>query len=202
MQRLTNANRHVPRLLTNQYARCLSSYHVTSRKLHSSNTKRQESQSSYAQAMYEEWQRNPQSVDAAWGKYFESGGVPAKAESSRSSSQPTSIFYPAASARLPNLPDAVPLDSSEDITDHMKIQLLVRAYQARGHHIAKLDPLGILDPDLDPNTPSELKLSHYGFTENDLGKKFTLGPESLPDLGSTKLTLREIIDHLKKVYCK
>lgn len=202
MQRLARANRHVPRLLTPQCSRSLSSYYIISRKIHSSSTKKQEGHSGYAQAMYEEWQRNPQSVDAAWGKYFESGGVPAKAASSQPSSQPASIFYPAASARLPNLPDAVPLESNEDVMDHMKIQLLVRAYQARGHHIAKLDPLGILNPDLNPNTPSELKLSYYGFTESDLGKTFTLGPEALPDLGSTKLTLGEIIDHLKKVYCK
>ena len=28
------------------------------------------------------------------------------------------------------------------------MQLLVRAYQVRGHHVADLDPLGILDPDV------------------------------------------------------
>ena len=30
-----------------------------------------------------------------------------------------------------------------DVTDHLKVQLLVRAYQVRGHHKAKIDPLGI-----------------------------------------------------------
>ena len=40
----------------------------------------------------------------------------------------------------------IPGDSQgvdNDVTDHLKVQLLVRAYQVRGHHKAKIDPLGI-----------------------------------------------------------
>ena len=40
----------------------------------------------------------------------------------------------------------IPVDSQgvdNDVTDHLKVQLLVRAYQVRGHHKAKIDPLGI-----------------------------------------------------------
>ena len=47
------------------------------------------------------------------------------------------------------------------------MQLLVRAYQVRGHHVAEqpeLDPLGILDADLADVKPPELELSRYGFT--------------------------------------
>ena len=86
-----------------------------------------------------------------------------------------------------------------------QVQLLVRAYQVRGHHIAKLDPLGILDPDLDSSRVPELDLEHYGWTEKDLTKEFNLGPGILPrflEAGIEKMTLGEIIESLKKMYCE
>lgn len=81
----------------------------------------------------------------------------------------------------------------------------MRAYQVRGHHIAKLDPLGINDVDLADHHPAELELNYYGWTEKDLDKEFTLGPGILPryaETGKDKMTLREIIGELKKMYCK
>lgn len=86
-----------------------------------------------------------------------------------------------------------------------QVQLLVRAYQVRGHHIAKLDPLGILDPDLDNRKVPELELDFYGWTEADLGKEYKLGPGILPrfaETGIEKMTLGDIIDALKKMYCE
>jgi 2-oxoglutarate dehydrogenase complex dehydrogenase (E1) component-like enzyme len=60
------------------------------------------------------------------------------------------------------------------------VRLLVRAFQVRGHHVAELDPLGILDANLADVQPPELELSRYGFTERDLQKDITLGPGILP----------------------
>ncbi len=87
----------------------------------------------------------------------------------------------------------------------IQVQLLVRAYEVRGHHIANLDPLGLLDADLDSHIPVELELSHYGFTERDLSKTFTLGPGILPHFatgGKKDMTLKEILDTCKKLYCR
>jgi 2-oxoglutarate dehydrogenase E1 component len=87
----------------------------------------------------------------------------------------------------------------------LQVQLLVRAYQVRGHHIAKLDPLGINDVDLADHNPAELELNYYGWTEKDLDKEFTLGPGILPryaETGKDKMTLREIVGELKKMYCE
>jgi 2-oxoglutarate dehydrogenase E1 component len=80
----------------------------------------------------------------------------------------------------------------------------VRAYQVRGHHVADLDPLGILDADLESKTPPELELSHYGFTERDLDKQISLGPGILPHFmkdGRNTMPLREIIAECKRIYC-
>jgi 2-oxoglutarate dehydrogenase complex dehydrogenase (E1) component-like enzyme len=90
------------------------------------------------------------------------------------------------------------------ITANAQIQLLVRAYQVRGHHKAKLDPLGILQADLDNKVPVELTLEHYGWSEQDLDKEFSTGPGILPHFkaaGITKMTLREIINTMERIYC-
>ncbi len=87
----------------------------------------------------------------------------------------------------------------------MKVQLLVRAFQVRGHHIAKLDPLGFTHADLSSETPPELTIEHYGWSEKDLSKEFDLGPGILPrfkQAGIEKLKLSEIIDACKNIYCK
>lgn len=92
---------------------------------------------------------------------------------------------------------------SGEILDHLKVQLLVRAYQVRGHHLAQLDPLGILQPNVNVHPP-ELEHTHYGFTEKDLDRPFHIGPGVLPGFQSAetkKMTLREIIKSLKDTYC-
>lgn len=80
----------------------------------------------------------------------------------------------------------------------------MRAYQVRGHHVAELDPLGILDADLADVHPPELELSRYGFAERDLDKQIALGPGILPHFATEdrkSMSLREIIALLKRIYC-
>ena len=61
-------------------------------------------------------------------------------------------------------------DSSVD--DHLKLQLLVRAYAVRGHRIAMLDPLDIINAERDGLAPPELTIEHYGWSEKDLDREF------------------------------
>ncbi|KAJ7598251.1 hypothetical protein C8J56DRAFT_1091471 [Mycena floridula] len=71
---------------------------------------------------------------------------------------------------------ALHVSGGAELDDHLsKVQLLVRAYQVQGHHVAELDPLGILNADLADIQPPELELSRYGFTEHDLDKDVSLG---------------------------
>lgn len=122
--------------------------------------------------------------------------------------QPPPTLVPTPAGGVPSeMPGAgLALASGTDLTDHMKVQLLVRAYQARGHHKAKIDPLGIRGEveAFGYHKPKELELDHYGFTEADLDKEFSLGPGILPRFATatrTTMTLRDIIAACEKIYC-
>jgi 2-oxoglutarate dehydrogenase E1 component len=93
-----------------------------------------------------------------------------------------------------------------DVTNHLKVQLLVRAYQARGHHKANIDPLGIRreTKEFGFADPKELRLEHYQFTEKDLDTEYELGPGILPRFkkeGREKMALRDIIAACERIYC-
>ncbi|KAI1798277.1 2-oxoglutarate dehydrogenase complex E1 component mitochondrial precursor [Ganoderma leucocontextum] len=151
----------------------------------------------YVEEMYRLWRQDPKSVHASWDVYF-SGmdkGLP-----SFKAFQPPPNLVPTPTDGAP----ALHASGGAELDDHLKVQLLVRAYQVRGHHVADLDPLGILDPDLNPAHPPELELSRYGFTERDLDKQITLGPGILPHFATEDrrtMLLGEIIKLCKRIYC-
>ncbi|KAL5482597.1 KGD1_3 [Sanghuangporus weigelae] len=151
----------------------------------------------YVEEMYRHWRQDPKSVHASWDAYF-SGmdkGLP-----SPQAFQPPPAFLPQPVGGAPTLE----VGRGAKLDDHLKMQLLVRAYQVRGHHIADLDPLGILDADLADVRPPELELSHYGFTEADLDKEIALGPGILPHFATEDrktMTLREIVKTCQRIYC-
>ncbi|KAK6461694.1 alpha-ketoglutarate dehydrogenase [Scheffersomyces coipomensis] len=168
-----------------------------------SDTFLQGNNSNYVDEMYDAWKQDPSSVHVSWNAYFkniESSNIPpSKAFQAPPTIVPTvaggtaGFFSPGASANI-----------SEDVVTHLKVQLLVRAYQVRGHQKAKIDPLGISFGN-HSEVPKELTLDHYGFTEADLNKQITLGAGILrrfADAGKKSLSLREIIDNCEKLYCQ
>ena len=77
--------------------------------------------------------------------------------------------------------------------DSIRALQLIRAYRARGHMEAKLDPLGLKEiayhQELDPK--------HYGFTAADMGREIFLGGA----MGFEVATLATLVDALKQTYC-
>ena len=157
----------------------------------------QGSGSSYIEAMHEAWQKDPQSVHVSWQTYFKTY----KAEAPPTLI-PTLATQSLGDAALFDQPETNSIPKHE-ILDHMKVQLIVRAYQVRGHQLAKLDPLGISA--MDQSQAPELSHSHYGFTDADLDRRFYLGSGILPGFlakeGERTLTLRNIIERLQQTYC-
>ena len=122
--------------------------------------------------------------------------------------QPPPTIVPTPTGGVPQAMPGVGLGSAEglDVTNHLKVQLLVRAYQARGHHKARTDPLGIRGEAeaFGYHKPKELELEHYQFTEKDLDNEYALGPGILPRFETEtrkKMTLREIIAACERLYC-
>ncbi|DAA75641.1 TPA_exp: Uncharacterized protein A8136_1363 [Trichophyton benhamiae CBS 112371] len=156
----------------------------------------------YIDEMYMAWKEDPQSVHVSWRTYFhnmEEGKMPIS-----QAFQPPPTIVPTPTGGVPqHMPGNA---AGTNVSNHLKVQLLVRAYQARGHHKAKIDPLGIRGEadSFGYSKPKELELSHYGFTEKDLDEEFALGPGILPRFETEtrkKMTLREIIDACEKIYC-
>ncbi|EMR08200.1 oxoglutarate dehydrogenase (succinyl-transferring), E1 component [Pneumocystis murina B123] len=154
----------------------------------------------YIDAMYEVWKKNPEDVHVSWQIYFKN--MSNKNIKPIYAFQPPTTIIPASIGEIPTLPTG--MDDSASIIQHLKVQLLVRAYQVRGHLCADIDPLGIkAKDDLIKEIPKELTLEYYGFTEKDLNTEFNLGPGILPAFSTkeeSKMTLFSIVENLKRLY--
>ncbi|XP_015269491.1 PREDICTED: 2-oxoglutarate dehydrogenase-like, mitochondrial [Gekko japonicus] len=159
------------------------------------------SNSSYVEEMYYAWLENPKNVHKSWDLFFRNttaGTVPGQAFQSQLpdfSGGKTSLIQ--SHGLTKSLGKAEKL-----VEDHLAVQSLIRAYQIRGHHVAQLDPLGILDADLDSFVPSDLittidKLGFYGLYESDLDKVFQLPTTTFIGGNESMLSLREIIRRLE-----
>ncbi|KAK6433523.1 2-oxoglutarate dehydrogenase E1 component [Oleoguttula sp. CCFEE 5521] len=160
----------------------------------------------YVDEMYMMWKHDPSSVHGSWQVYFrnvESGDMPM---SKAFIPPPTLVSHPAGGVPSYSATASLSQSAGGDVGKHLKVQLLVRAYQARGHHKAKIDPLGIKnDADLfGYGSPKELDIKRYDFSEDDMEHEFELGPGILPRFKTetkSKMTLREIIDTCERLYC-
>jgi 2-oxoglutarate dehydrogenase E1 component len=154
----------------------------------------------YVEEMYDQWLKDPASVHSSWASYFknvESGAplgagyaVPPTIASANLFPTPTGVPQPSASA-APN---------EQILLDHMKLMLLIRAYQVRGHVLSKIDPLELMPRE----RPPELQIGTYGFSEADLEREFFLSGKLLSGILSgpkPKRPLREIIRILEQTYC-
>lgn len=158
----------------------------------------------YIDEMYMAWKDDPKSVHVSWRAYFknmESGEMPMS-----KAFQPPPLIVSLPDGASPAEVGAPVTGRSNDVTSHLNVQLLVRAYQVRGHHKARIDPLGIRAENdvFGYSKPKELELSFYGFTEKDMNTSFELGPGILPRFKSDtrdKMTLREIVDACERLYC-
>ena len=72
------------------------------------------------------------------------------------------------------------------------VRSIIRAYRSRGHLISTTNPLRPRR-DRKPN----LDLANYGLSETDMDKIFAAGEE----VGLKNATLRQILEHLQKIYC-
>ncbi|MDA0333724.1 MAG: 2-oxoglutarate dehydrogenase E1 component [bacterium] len=133
----------------------------------------------YIDALYEQYQADPASVEAEWVTFFrgfEFGFRRSDTEDPTADKRPEHVGQER---------------RKRERTDKGGVAL-VRAYRHRGHFIAGLDPLGY-----NPTSNPLLELSEFGLTEDDLEKGVGFGTFRYKTDGS----LRALIDALHKTYC-
>jgi len=165
----------------------------------------------YIEALYARYETDPQAVGAEWQSFFKSLKDDARdvAENARAPSWRRPGWPPldgewaetgkalGAKVQARAQTKGVELSSAEverATRDSIRALMLIRAYRARGHFHAKLDPLG-LEP---PQNEEELEPSTYGFTEADFDRPIFLDNV----LGLEFGTLRQIIGILQRTYCQ
>ena len=147
------------------------------------------------EALYEQYLATPGSVPEAWQRYFESLGDP-DTETAHSSIR-ESLLETAKRGRRGAVVrksgvGGKPATSGEK---QAAVARLIQVYSLRGHQIADIDPLGLLDRPM----PGVLKLDYLGLTEADMDSEFFTG--GLAGSGDERMKLRDIIAMLKKIYC-
>lgn len=166
----------------------------------------------FAEELFAQYERDPQSVPVEWRDYFDSL-TPAIGAGENGATQlgptfsPASIFNPAGNARViaaaPQAAEPVPDYGARRravITEDAKarqeaVTQLVRNYRVRGHLLADLDPLGFTPTPVIP----ELEPEFYGLTESDMERVFACDKTIDP---SGMLTLRELIARMKNTYSR
>ena len=149
--------------------------------------------------LYEQYLRDPGSVDESWAGFFaglDSNGradrAPMPAAWGRMRPQVIGNGHDAAAARNGAL--AAPGEGGRQAThDSIRALMLIRAYRVRGHLYARLDPLGLHEPEHHP----ELDPATYGFSESDWDRPIFIDGV----LGRERATMREIVAAVHDIYC-
>ncbi|XP_026153421.1 2-oxoglutarate dehydrogenase, mitochondrial isoform X4 [Mastacembelus armatus] len=173
--------------------------------------------SNYMEEMYYTWLENPRNVHKSWDIFFRNanaGALPGAAYQSPPPLSRTSQGIASVQALAGGQVNVEKL-----VEDHLAVQSLIRAYQVRGHHIAKLDPLDISCVDFD-DAPCAVGFQNvefsrykerlcklaaggfYGLAESDLDKVFRLPTTTFIGGNESVLPLREIIRRLEAAYCQ
>ena len=146
---------------------------------------------SYIESLYQDFLKDPNSIDADLKKFFEGFDF---AVSNNAVSKDDSVVN--ASVSTGSVKNEIPVseNSNNDQIDwHKEINVyrLILGYRNKGHLIAKTNPIRTR-----MDRGANLDLSFFGLSDADLDTTFNAG--SLIGLGKT--TLRNILAHLTNVY--
>ena len=185
----------------------------------------------FAEELFQQYQSDPASVPEAWRAYFSSlenqfkngaangstnghaaNGHAAEPLKLAPSFRPRSLFQsretkppktpvaapvaPApAKGSTPSAPVAEPKVEVEktDLALQYRVDQLIRNHRLRGHMIAMLDPLGRVKA-----YPPEIEPEYYGLTPSDMNRRVRYEAHD----GERDTTLGEIIEHLRRTYCR
>ena len=140
----------------------------------------------YVEELFEQFQRDPAAVPENWRQFFASLGPHAPPAFGR----PTAIGARPAPART----SATPRDGADPGEKQAAVARLIQVYTLRGHQMADLDPLGMVER----HVPQVLRPEHTGLTDADMETEFfTTG---LASTNGARMKLKDIVALLGRVY--
>ncbi|CAN5538682.1 2-oxoglutarate dehydrogenase E1 component [soil metagenome] len=131
---------------------------------------------SFVESLYQDFNKNPESVDPEFRKFFEGFDFAVNNGIKPSNGKVASD---------------VTAGSDIDWMREIRVYRMILGYRNKGHLIAKTNPIRERK-----DRGANLDLGFFGFTDADLDKEFKAG--QLVGLGTT--TLKKIIEHLQKAY--
>ena len=143
---------------------------------------------------YELYLADPDSVPAAWRDYFDTLGD-METEIAHSAIREDLLRQAQDGGRRKSVrtsKSGAPVAPGEK---QAAVSRLIQVYSLRGHQIADIDPLGLMDRPV----PGVLKLDYLGLTEADMDTEFFTG--GLAGMGNKRMKLRDILALLKTIYC-
>lgn len=124
-------------------------------------------------AIYQQYQQNPASVEADWARFFEG--------------------FDLARERFPVLPGTSAGGDGDKVRQEFKVLHLISGYRTRGHLFTHTNPVR----DRRTYEPT-LELKNFGLSDADLDTVFEAGNE----IGLGPAKLRDIRAYLEDTYCK
>ncbi|WP_196896090.1 2-oxoglutarate dehydrogenase E1 component [Aureivirga marina] len=127
----------------------------------------------YIADLYEQYLQNPDAIEPSWRSFFQGYDL-ANENYSLTDDSETEVKVP------------------ENVQKEFKVLDLIHGYRTRGHLFTKTNPVR----DRRNYSPT-LDIENFGLSKDDLDKEFKAGKT----LGIGTTTLRNIIDHLQKMFC-
>ncbi len=147
----------------------------------------------YVESLYEQFLADPGSVEPAWREYFKSlggGNDAAHGPIREALAQRASRPAIASAASVPGTAAAGNASAKQ-----AAVARLVQVYANRGHLLADIDPLGLMQRPV----PEVLELGHFGLGDADLDTEFYTG--SRTEAIAKRMKLRDIVAQLRHIYC-
>ncbi|MBS9773849.1 MAG: 2-oxoglutarate dehydrogenase E1 component [Tenacibaculum sp.] len=128
---------------------------------------------SFVEDLYEQYKENPNAVEQTWRNFFQG--------------------YEFANKDYSETEGEVSVEIPEEVKKEFLVIDLINGYRTRGHLFTKTNPVR----ERRKYSPT-LDIENFGLSQNDLSTVFNAGET----LGIGASTLKEIIEHLKSVYCE
>ena len=147
----------------------------------------------YLEALFEAWLAAPESVPPMWQEYF--SRLPAAAVPDTSHRVVQAGIAARARLATGTAAAAAAQPGTEATAKQGAVSRLVQVYANRGHLVAQLDPLGLMQRP----RPRVLDLEYYGLSDADLDTEFYTGSRGGPV--PQRERLRDILAQLQQIYC-